>query len=535
MTQQPPQQQSQTSAGASASQPPRRTARSSKIDRLLELARTHLQMDLAWISHFDLDPTRPDAEVPDAQVLDHVNGQAAAMGVQAGDRLERSGSFCVRVLAGGLPAAVTDARRHPVTRDLPVTKALGIGSYLGAPLHDRHGQVSGMLCVLSRTPTPDLDGPASSFLALVADLISDYLIEDGPQELAGNEPATATAGTGTTDEAGQSSVVQPDRAKPSEDQPSKDPVVDEVVDHVRAVLDRDSIQMVFQPVWQLPDAENSQNSADQMIPPRQAYPNTAAGSSTNADTDTDPSTDRGASRGGQLRAAEGRPGRRVVAYEALARFPDTIFTRPDLAFAAATRAGLGVELERLAARTALAQLHRIPPGTLMCVNLSAEAITDLPTQDVLLRACAQARRSGRMVGVEVTEHTQVADYAELAAATGRLSAAGAYIVIDDAGAGYASFSHILQLHPDVIKIDISLIRDIDTDPVKKALTRALAAFADEISAYLVAEGVERLEEAATVQHLGVRLVQGYLYGRPEPLPLPAAGSLQSTAESLPVT
>ncbi|MEZ0493841.1 EAL domain-containing protein [Kineococcus sp. TBRC 1896] len=439
--------------------PARAGATDRRVQRILERARTHLGMDLAWTSHFDVDPTRSDRDVPDAQVLDVVDGDAEAMGVHPGARLERSGSFCVRVLAGGLPATVTDARRHPVTRDLPVTADLGIGSYVGAPVRDRDGRVVGMVCCLSRSANPALDDTAGTFLAFVADLVSDVHADADTDSAPGELSADP---------------VEPEQER--------------LVQQVRALLEQRSVRMVFQPVWRLPD------------------PPTAAGTGHDVDAHrADPSP---ATPGGRLQA---------VAYEALARFPDTVFTRPDVAFAAAARVGLGVELERLAAHTALQQLDRLEIGTLMCVNLSAEAIVDEPTQDVLLRACARARQTGRMVGVEVTEHTRVGDYPALAAATQRLKAAGALIVVDDAGAGFASFNHILQLRPDVIKIDISLIRDIDADPVKKALTRALVTFAQESGAYLVAEGVERAEEAAAVHELGVRLVQGYLYGRPAPL------------------
>ena len=201
----------------------------------------------------------------------------------------------------------------------------------------------------------------------------------------------------------------------------------------------------------------------------------------------------------------------MAGLEALARFGHPAFPTPDRAFAAAARYGLGVELELLAIRSALAELPRIPAEVLVCVNLSAEAVLDPRVQEAVL-ACADRR-----IGVEITEHTQVPDYLELISATERLRAAGIRIVVDDAGAGYASLSHILQLRPSIIKLDIGLVRGVADDPVRRALARSLVGFADEIGAVLVAEGIETAAEHDALRRLGVHYGQGYLLGAPAPL------------------
>lgn len=202
----------------------------------------------------------------------------------------------------------------------------------------------------------------------------------------------------------------------------------------------------------------------------------------------------------------------VVAFEALARFRKEDFPSPDSAFRAADEAGLGVELELLAMRRALASLDAVPGGAYLSTNLSVEAMLDPRVQETLL-----ANASRRLV-VELTEHTQVHDYPRLVAVTERLRAAGILIAVDDAGAGFASLSHILQLRPDIIKLDITLTRDIDTDPVRIALARCLAGFASDIGGKLVAEGIETVAEHEKLVELGVHLGQGYLLGRPAPLP-----------------
>ena len=89
-----------------------------------------------------------------------------------------------------------------------------------------------------------------------------------------------------------------------------------------------------------------------------------------------------------------------------------------------------------------------------------------------------------------------------------LRARGVQLMIDDAGAGFASLRHVLGLHPDAIKLDLSLTRDIDSDPVRRALAASLVAFAREIGATIVAEGIETRGELETLRALGVTHGQG---------------------------
>ncbi|MBW0255104.1 EAL domain-containing protein [Cellulomonas sp. PS-H5] len=200
----------------------------------------------------------------------------------------------------------------------------------------------------------------------------------------------------------------------------------------------------------------------------------------------------------------------VVAVEALSRFEPERFPTPVHAFAAAAAAGEAVELELLAAKCALARLGDLPPGVRMSINLSAEALADPRTTDLLLA-------HGPAVAVEVTEHTPVHDYEALTSVTNRLRAAGHQVAVDDAGAGFASLRHVLQLRPTAIKLDLALVRGCDLDPVRRALIRAVAEFARGIDSWLVAEGVETEHERATLRELGVDYGQGYLLGRPAPL------------------
>jgi len=201
----------------------------------------------------------------------------------------------------------------------------------------------------------------------------------------------------------------------------------------------------------------------------------------------------------------------IVGAEALSRFPDA--SGPERWFADAASVGLGLELELAAITGALGQLHRIDENVYLSVNASPSAIQSARLAELLEDVDA------RRVVIEITEHAHVEDYDALVDAIRQLRSLGARFAIDDAGAGYSSLRHVVRIRPDVIKLDTSLTRDIDTDPARRALARSLLLFADEIDATLIAEGVETLTELDALVMLGVDHIQGFLTGRPGPLPL----------------
>lgn len=202
----------------------------------------------------------------------------------------------------------------------------------------------------------------------------------------------------------------------------------------------------------------------------------------------------------------------VVGAEALSRFPpqDHAFT-PDRWFADATEIGLGAELELLAVRKAIAAAtDSVPPPAYVSVNVSPATLT---THEFLDAITSGPLPTDRLV-VEVTEHASVDDYARLTEPLAALRACGIRLAVDDAGAGYASFRHILQLAPNCIKLDRDVIAGIDADPARRAFAAAVVMFALEVDASVVAEGIETIGELRTVQMLGVDTGQGYLLGRP---------------------
>ena len=204
--------------------------------------------------------------------------------------------------------------------------------------------------------------------------------------------------------------------------------------------------------------------------------------------------------------------REPVAYEALARFPNRL-DGPATVFSDAAAAGLGVELEELAARAALATAPRLPSGRPLGVNLSPQALLRPEVVQLLL----DHADLGLDLAVEVTEHAPVDDYEALVGALADVRRAGVLLVVDDAGAGYASFRHVLRLAPDVVKLDIALVSDVHADPAKRAMVTAMVSFAAATSARLVAEGVELETEATALRSLGVGYAQGNLFGCPAPL------------------
>ena len=193
---------------------------------------------------------------------------------------------------------------------------------------------------------------------------------------------------------------------------------------------------------------------------------------------------------------------RMIGLEALSRFSALPQRSPDVWFNEANVVGMGGELEKHAANAALSCLPHIPPHMYVSVNMSPEHVLD-GTLAAVLNDLPLSR-----VLLELTEHTAITAYQELTQKLQPLRERGLRLAIDDAGAGYASFRHILNLSPDRIKLDMSITKNIDRDPSRRALAAAFTRFAEEIGSKLIAEGVETAEELQTLQELGIRGAQG---------------------------
>ena len=204
-----------------------------------------------------------------------------------------------------------------------------------------------------------------------------------------------------------------------------------------------------------------------------------------------------------------------IGYEGLARFPHAPGLSelpPDVTLAAAAEIGLREDLE-VACWAAMATAGSPPEGRLLFVNIDPVAL-----RHPGLLALADKLPS-RLV-IELTEQRAVEDYEELRALLAPWLDRGAAIAVDDTGAAYASLEHVVELRPDFLKLSRQLITGIDRDANRQALLRAMVAFAREVGAVVVAEGVEREEELGILLDCDVDYGQGWLFGRPGP-PWPA--------------
>jgi EAL domain-containing protein (putative c-di-GMP-specific phosphodiesterase class I) len=193
----------------------------------------------------------------------------------------------------------------------------------------------------------------------------------------------------------------------------------------------------------------------------------------------------------------------VAGYEALARFPDTD-QGPLETFAAAWEAGQGPALEARALRTALNTLR--PVDRYLSVNISPGALE----HEQVWRAFP---RDLSGIVVEITE--QDAESAQdLDAHVARLRRRGAIIAVDDTGAGFAGLTRLMDLRPEVIKLDRLLVSGLDHDDAKLSLVEALVRYARRVGSNIVAEGVETLAELEVLADLDVTFGQGYALGRP---------------------
>jgi PAS domain S-box-containing protein len=199
----------------------------------------------------------------------------------------------------------------------------------------------------------------------------------------------------------------------------------------------------------------------------------------------------------------------VVGYEALTRFDDG--EPPDQRFMQAHSIGLGSELEALCAQTALDAAQELGTDLWLSLNFSPAALLDGHAAKVVDGVT-------RRLVIEVTEHAQIKNYTAIRRALSEIG--NCQLAVDDAGAGYTSLSHILELQPDFVKLDISLVRDIDTNPARQAMIAGMCHFASQSGTTLIAEGIETEAEAAMLRQLGVplgeagMLGQGYLFGKP---------------------
>jgi EAL domain-containing protein (putative c-di-GMP-specific phosphodiesterase class I) len=374
------------------------------IERILSLARAALDMDVAVMAAFDGE-----------FVVQAVDGEHEWFDLDVGLRLPVNQTYCGPMTKGEIPHLVNDAAADDRTADLPLTREAGIGAYVGVPIRLWDGTLYGTLCCLSRSAEPSLNGRDVRFLRVLAEIVADQLDRDQLE-------------------------TEKRRLEWS---------------RIHSILERDSVDVEFQPVFDLLDCS-------------------------------------------------------IVSLEALARFWTEPMRSPSVWFAEANEVGLGAELELAAIRSALQRIDEFPEGVALALNVSPATALDPRFCELLLGVAER-------IVIEITEHAQVDDYDALAAALAPLRLRGAQLAIDDVGAGFANLRHILRLAPDIVKLDLSLTQEISRDPARRVLATSLVGFAGGVGARIVAEGISSDEDLALLRALGVNYGQGFYLARPSSL------------------
>jgi EAL domain-containing protein (putative c-di-GMP-specific phosphodiesterase class I) len=206
---------------------------------------------------------------------------------------------------------------------------------------------------------------------------------------------------------------------------------------------------------------------------------------------------------------------RVVGVEAVARFGGEPRRSSGAWFGDAVSVGLGTELDMAVAQEALRVLPTLPRGVDLFLSVRPESI--FSSRFAELMACVRPES----LVIEIADHVSGYDYDRLRAFVAAIRDSGFRILVDDAVAGYASLRHLLDLRPDMLKIDASLCRSVETDRERQAHVRALVSLGRELGATVVAKGIETSAEQRTVRDLGVDGAQGRYLGAPAPAPLDA--------------
>jgi blue light- and temperature-responsive anti-repressor len=209
----------------------------------------------------------------------------------------------------------------------------------------------------------------------------------------------------------------------------------------------------------------------------------------------------------------------VFAYEALVRGPSN--ESAAAVFAALEPSQLHV-FDRTARIQAIALAASLGLDAGLSLNFLPQALDTLP--DAISSTIDAARKAGlseRRIFLEVTEGELIRDLVRFSTTINQYRASGIHLVIDDFGAGYSGLSLLADFQPDVIKIDMHLVRDIDGNGPRQAIVRAVIQACDDLGIEVIAEGIETEPEYRWFKRAGVRLFQGYLFARPGFQSLPA--------------
>ena len=389
------------------------------LQTVMGVVRRRLGMELASIAEFRQDKL----------VFRAFDGDFESFGLFLDEDMPLASTYCAAVSVGELPNVIEDAANDPLVRDLPITAAYRVGSYLGIPIALADGTLFGSFFCVSHSPR-HLDERDVRLAVELCEMV-------GPEVDAFHHRETEHS-------------------------------------RISMLLDGDAPSMVLQPIFDLLDGH-------------------------------------------------------CIGVEALSRFPAG-YGNPEQVFSAAHAVGLGLELERQALLRAFSLVPGLTPGQFLAVN-----ITPKVAQELAARVVEHPEVFPSLV-LEITEHAAIESYATLRKMLAPWRERGLRLAIDDAGAGYASLKHVVELQPDIIKIDRSLIDGCAADRARRSAIGAFVLLALDSGATVIAEGVELPADLEAIRDLGVDAAQGYLLARPtadrrklqrwtaEPLAAFAAGS-----------
>jgi EAL domain-containing protein (putative c-di-GMP-specific phosphodiesterase class I)/CheY-like chemotaxis protein len=202
--------------------------------------------------------------------------------------------------------------------------------------------------------------------------------------------------------------------------------------------------------------------------------------------------------------------REVYGYEALLRSNEPLLATPGAVIDAAERLGRLPQLGRTIRDRVASKIDETPGDAAIFVNLHPHDLAD----ETLFAPDSPLSRAASRVVLEITERASLDEFKDVTTRIADLRDLGFRIAIDDLGAGYAGLTSFAQLQPEVVKLDMSLVRDVHKEPVKRKLIAAMTSLCSEMGMLVVAEGIECVEERDTLAEAGCELMQGYLFAKP---------------------
>jgi EAL domain-containing protein (putative c-di-GMP-specific phosphodiesterase class I) len=221
--------------------------------------------------------------------------------------------------------------------------------------------------------------------------------------------------------------------------------------------------------------------------------------------------------------------RRTVAYEALVRSDHKPLARPDLLIGAAEELGRLPELGRRIREVCAGMISTLAPEVDLLINLHPSDLADPELYDAEAPLTEHAKR----IILEITERASLDEMGDVQERISKLRLLGYRIAVDDLGAGYGSLNAIALIRPDLVKLDMSLVRNVHQDPVRTRMVRSIGAMCQQLGTPWLCEGVETIDELRVLIGCGADLVQGYLLGRPQRDIVPASSELFDQVPRLP--